>query len=492
MKVKRLSKECWYPAVSSWGVNMPYDENFFHEELILKENQTPNQMTPLLLSNYGQCIYKKEGFKAKFEKDYILVDDNCIVQKLDNLKQAFKYCSENYFEKNEIAIADELKVGISYNTWMHAPIDITQEKTLDYAKKLLDLGLPPSTLIIDDKWSYNYGSLNFEKAKFKEPKKMIEELHNMGFKVMLWFCPFVSFKTYTYNLYYHNNWLLKEDNKPYKLKWWNETSACVDLRNEEAFNYLKNRMDRLINIGIDGFKMDGGDSLFYLKEHEPDKQSYLWSKLASYFKYNEIRVDFNTSGMSIFERLCDKKHSFGNGGIKDIVPASLALGLGGHPFFATDMVGGGEVQDIRDKCELQKDIFISHIQIGLLMPNIQFSILPDKVLGKDLYILKALLNQRKEYEPYLNELAKISSKTKEPIVRLLEYEFPNQGFSHITDMFMLGDKYLVVPITKKNETSKEISLPKGSKWQFEECIYNGGEKIKIDLVQEKLAVIKKI
>ena len=59
-------------------------------------------------------------------------------------------------------------------------------------------------------------------------------------------------------------------------------------------------------------------------------------------------------------------------------------------------------------------------------------------------------------------------------------------------MFMLGDKYLVVPITKKNETSKEISLPKGSKWQFEECIYNGGEKIKIDLVQEKLAVIKKI
>ena len=203
-------------------------------------------------------------------------------------------------------------------------------------------------------------------------------------------------------------------------------------------------------------------------------------------------MDFNTPGMSIFERLCDKKHSFGNGGIKDIVPASLALGLGGHPFFATDMVGGGEVQDIRDKCELQKDIFISHIQIGLLMPNIQFSILPDKVLGKDLYILKALLNQRKEYEPYLNELAKISSKTKEPIVRLLEYEFPNQGFSHITDMFMLGDKYLVVPITKKNETSKEISLPKRSKWQFEECIYNGGEKIKIDLVQEKLAVIKKI
>ena len=37
-------------------------------------------------------------------------------------------------------------------------------------------------------------------------------------------------------------------------------------------------------------------------------------------------------------------------------------------------------------------------------------------------------------------------KTGEPILRALEYNYPNQGFAEVKDVFMLGEDILVAPI----------------------------------------------
>lgn len=46
--------------------------------------------------------------------------------------------------------------------------------------------------MIDDNWQKDYGNFNFRPDKFPNPKAMVDELHAMGFKVMLWVSPFVS------------------------------------------------------------------------------------------------------------------------------------------------------------------------------------------------------------------------------------------------------------------------------------------------------------
>ena len=46
--------------------------------------------------------------------------------------------------------------------------------------------------MIDDNWQEDYGKWNFHPGRFPNPKTMMDELHKMGFKVMLWVCPFVS------------------------------------------------------------------------------------------------------------------------------------------------------------------------------------------------------------------------------------------------------------------------------------------------------------
>ena len=46
--------------------------------------------------------------------------------------------------------------------------------------------------MIDDNWQEDYGTWEFSPRRFTDPKGMIDQLHAMGFKVMMWMCPFVS------------------------------------------------------------------------------------------------------------------------------------------------------------------------------------------------------------------------------------------------------------------------------------------------------------
>lgn len=488
MKISFLEGEVWYPAVSSYGTAMPYTKEFTGE-VKFRDNPTPNQMTPLLLSNKGRLVYKEDGFNANFSKGSLETDvETTFVEGLVTLREAYKYAVKHYFDKEEINIPIKFTERPVYNTWMYAPFDVTQEQTISYAEDILELGLPAGTIMIDDKWNKEYGEWEFDEKKFPSPDKMAAALKEMGFSLMLWVCPYISFGTKAYEYCLENNLLLMDGEEAFKLVWWNETSACLDLRKEEALDYMRGIFKRLTDIGVDGFKMDGGDSTFYKPEHEPDKQSYLWAKLAAEYPFNEIRADFNTAGMSIFERLCDKRHEWGERGIAALVPDTLALGLAGHPFTSPDMIGGGEVSDIREGCELKKDIFLAHAGIAALLPSMQFSVFPKLVLGDETDKLLSIMKVREKYLVYMTRLFKECAKSKEPVVRLLEYVFPDEGFENVTDMFMLGDKYLVVPITKKDEVNKLVRLPKG-KWLYEGKEYS--EKIMVELRLDSVVVIEK-
>ncbi|VAW23213.1 hypothetical protein MNBD_BACTEROID01-1875 [hydrothermal vent metagenome] len=46
--------------------------------------------------------------------------------------------------------------------------------------------------MIDDNWQEDYGKWDFHPGRFPNPKGMMDSLHQMGFKVMVWICPFVS------------------------------------------------------------------------------------------------------------------------------------------------------------------------------------------------------------------------------------------------------------------------------------------------------------
>ena len=66
-----------------------------------------------------------------------------------------------------------------------------------------------------------------------------------------------------------------------------------------------------------------------------------------------------------------------------------------------------------------------------------------------------------KYTPYIIQLAKESANSGEPIIRSLEYVFPNQGFGTVKDQFMLGEKNMIAPIVEK-AYQRKVAFPNGA------------------------------
>ena len=95
---------------------------------------------------------------------------------------------------------------------------------------------------------------------------MIHLLHTMGFKVMLWICPFVGSDTPTYRELARSRKLMfstSDKRHPAIVKWWNGQSAILDLSNPEGMDWYKSQLQYLIDeYNVDGFKLDAGDARY--------------------------------------------------------------------------------------------------------------------------------------------------------------------------------------------------------------------------------------
>ena len=67
-----------------------------------------------------------------------------------------------------------------------------QRDIIKYANAIVDNGMPPGIIMIDDNWQEDYGNWNFHVERFPNPHKMVKELKRLGFDIMLWVCPFVT------------------------------------------------------------------------------------------------------------------------------------------------------------------------------------------------------------------------------------------------------------------------------------------------------------
>ena len=77
-----------------------------------------------------------------------------------------------------------------FNTWIEFQKDQRQPKILNYARTLREHEFGCEVFMIDDMWQTHYGDHAFDSGKFPDPRAMVDELHRMGFKVVLWDVPF--------------------------------------------------------------------------------------------------------------------------------------------------------------------------------------------------------------------------------------------------------------------------------------------------------------
>ena len=336
----------------------------------------------------------------------------------------------------------------------------------------------------------------FTSERFPDAKAMIDELHQLGFKVMVWICPFVSPDSPEYRELEGRGYLLRNrDGGTAILNWWNGYSACYDLTNPKAADYFISVLKQAQReYSIDGFKFDAGDNNCYAsarivafdsKATNVD-HTMSWAKIGLKFPFNEYRACWKMGGQPLVQRLGDKDYSWA--AVQQLIPQMCVAGLLGYAYACPDMVGGGQFAaflNIKDD-EFDQALIVRSAQVHALMPMMQFSVAPWRILSQEnLAIVQKMAQLHADFAPYIMQYARQAAKTGEPIVRLMEYQFPHQGFADVKDQFMLGDKYLVAPVVD-NRLERDVRLPKGT-WRDEQGKrYKGGKTYRIKVPLERL------
>ena len=488
----------WWFGVINDGYKMPmaagYNANLYGDTF-------GNQSQPLLLSSRGDVIWSEEPFAIQMSSHNLAVDgkSGALLQARSgsSLRDAFLYASQTYFPPSG-KMPDELLFSApQYNTWIELMYDQNEADILKYAKAIRDNGFPPGVLMIDDNWQQNYGQWEFRKNKFPDAKRMIRTLHEQGFKVMLWVCPFVHTNCVAYPDLVRKNLLLKNTSGDIALvDWWNGKGALLDFTNPEATAWFRSQLDYLqTTYNVDGFKFDAGDSEFYKgtiasQSISPNTHSELHGKLGLEYPLNEYRAMWKMGGQPLVQRLRDKNHSWDDVG--KLVPNMLQAGLMGYAFCCPDMIGGGEYKSFQNTATIDQELVVRSAQIHALMPMMQFSVAPWRVLNSEnLKAVGKAIQLREKHKAYILELARQSAITGEPIMRSLEYAFPHQGYERVNDHFLLGDRFLVAPVIEKNARERSVMLPPGVWIGFDGKRYTGPTKVTLPVRLDELCYFEK-
>jgi alpha-glucosidase (family GH31 glycosyl hydrolase) len=514
-EIKFLENECWWAGVISQSHIMPLQNSDF--EFDFYGNTAGNQGQPLLLSNRGRYVWSEDPFKFKFDNRSVLLESSFGTLQTgkqgNTLKEVYLYASKSYFPPSGKIPAEELFTLPQFNTWIEFTYNQNQQGILEYARKIVECGFTPGVLMIDEGWFKNYGDLEFNPARFPDPKGMMAELNKLGFKVMLWVCPYITsdgpfWKDLWLNYTEKKDtiWIVNAENPifPAVMQWWDGFSHVVDLSHPKGLKWFRDQLDYLVKTyDVVGFKFDGGDAIHYsdtrflsktlsnIPDITPNEHSQLFVKLGLDYPFNEYRAAWKMGGQPIAMRLRDKEHSWGD--LHKLVPGIINQGLMGYPFTCPDLIGGGEYLSFIDLDEVDQELIVRAAQCHALMPMMQFSVAPWRVLSKEnLQICVKMANLHTKMGGEILELARESAVTGEPIARSLEYEYPQQGYADIKDQFLLGKSILVAPVLEKGVKKRVVQFPEG-RWQGEDGkTVKGPAKIEINAPLSRLPWFRKV
>ena len=512
LELRILDGEYWWAGLSSKGYEMPYDASSKVTYDLWGDNKG-NQAQPLLLSSKGRFIWSEQPIKFEFNQGLITVSTREGVidsgKKGSNLAEVFDYVSNKYFPSNGLIPDKLLFTHPQYNTWIELMYDQNEDDILAYAEAIIENGYPPGVLMIDDNWQEDYGTWKFSPRRFNDPKGLIDRLHNMGFKVMMWMCPFVSADSADFRQLAQDGLLILDPqkqqnilwantkNKAAIIRWWNGASACLDLSNPKAQDWFKDQLDYLVEeYGVDGFKFDAGDARFYInnvvswkRNMTPNDHTQFFAEFGLNYPLNEYRASWKMAGLPLAQRLRDKGHEWED--LAKLIPDQMSQSVMGYAYTCPDMIGGGEYRSFLNTSNLDEELVVRSAQVHALMPMMQFSVAPWRILSNENnQICLDMAKLHVDLGKQILEFAKSASKSGEPIVKPMAMAFPNDGYELVKDQFVLGNTIIVAPIVKKGARSRTVLLPAGE-WKADDGkVYKGGKEIMVSVPLARLPYFK--
>ncbi|MGE5675047.1 MAG: TIM-barrel domain-containing protein [Mycobacterium leprae] len=361
-------------------------------------------------------------------------------------------------------------------------------------------------------------------GRWPDPRSMVQNLHAKGMRVLFWQIPVnkqmggIRHAQHDLDEAYmlEQGYAVKNaDGQPYRIpEGWFAGSLLLDFTNPAAVQWwLERRRYLLDEVGLDGFKTDGGEFIWNREVKLADGTTGLESRnlyanqyIGATYRFVQERtggdgVTFSRAGYTGAQAF--PLHWAGDEAstwkaFRTSVVAGLNAGLSGLPYWGWDL--GGFSGDIPTA-----ELFSRSTAMACFCPVMQYHAESKAQFNQDrtpwniaertgrpevIELYRFYAHLRMNLLPYLYHSAIASQHTGLPMMRPLFLMHPaDPTCALVADQYYLGDDLLVAPVTEESALGREVYLPEGVWHDFwTGRRFTGGQRLWCDAPWNRIPV----
>jgi alpha-D-xyloside xylohydrolase len=300
-------------------------------------------------------------------------------------------------------------------------------------------------------------------------------MKDKGLKICVWINPYIAQESHLFEEGMEKGFFVQRKNKDvWQWDMWQPGMALVDFTNPKASKWFQEKLETLLDMGVDCFKTDFGEripteDIEYYDGSDPVKMHNYYSYLYNKTVYELLQRKKGDNHAVLFARSATaggQKFPVHWGGdcwstyeaMAESLRGGLSLTMSGFGYWSHD-IGGFESTST-------PDVYKRWAAFGLLSSHSRLHgstsyRVPWAYDDEAVDVLRFFTKLKMELLPYIYSSAVETSRTGVPVMRSMVLEFENEPGCHYLDrQYMLGERLLVAPIFNENGESSYY-LPKG-------------------------------
>lgn len=357
-----------------------------------------------------------------------------------------------------------------------------EETVMSFIDGMLNRGIPLRTFHFDCYWmkEFHWSDFIWDERVFPDPEGMLKRIKAKGLKICVWINPYIGQESALFDEGLKNGFFVKRTNgRIWQWDMWQPGMALVDFSNPEACKWFQDKLEILLDMGVDCFKTDFGERIpteevVFHNGKDPMKMHNLYTLLYNKCVYELLERKRGKGEAVLFARSATvggQKYPVHWGGdcwsdyesMEESLRGGLSLLMSGFGFWAHD-IGGFENTSTAD-------VYKRWVQFGLLSSH-------SRLHGSSSYrvpwvyddeavdVVRTFTRLKAKLMPYIYKTAVETSKTGIPTMKAMVMEFEKDLTAPFLDkQYMLGDNLLVAPIFNE-EGIGQFYIPEGTWTDF--------------------------
>lgn len=318
-------------------------------------------------------------------------------------------------------------------------------------------------------------NFKWDSKTFQDPVGMLKRLKAKNLKICVWINPYIAQKSPLFQEGIEHHYLVEYANGDvWQWDRWQAGMGLVDFTNPKAYEWYQEKLEALIDMGVDCFKTDFGERIptkvVYHDGSDPFKMHNYYTYLYNQCVFELLERKFGKKKAAVFARSAtagSQKFPVHWGGdcwatyesMAETLRGGLSLCMSGFGFWSHDISGFENTAT--------PDIYKRWVAFGLLSTHSRLHgsssfRVPWMFDEESVSVLRFFTRLKCKLMPYLWSEAIQTSTTGIPMLRSMVLEFEDMACRFLDMQYMLGEKLLVAPVFSK-EGEAAFYLPKG-KW----------------------------